>query len=316
MKHQRRYFLFRQTFQIPLKTAKGVWGNRASLVLREDDGNGRVSFGEFSPIPGGPDEDLTIATQEAKAWARGEDNADQLNYLVPAIQSLKSSIWTKMGEVSKISESAKLWGINNSAKCGVVKRKLGLLSPKDEIPIVLSWLSQLPTHVKVRLDPNESFSRDDLLRWTDALSQHSCVQYIEQPTGRKDDEWLIEHSLSSPIPLALDEALIRLKSRDEILQLPKNLYLVIKPILFNDWELLFELLSEEDRKIIFSTVFESPFGYEALIRLCSHSCLNPGLERSCFLGNPHEFVAHHHRILKSPAVINEKLVELWDFLNK
>ena len=66
MKHQRRYFLFRQTFQIPLKTAKGVWGHRASLVLREDDGNGGVSFGEFSPIPGGPDEDLTIATQEAK----------------------------------------------------------------------------------------------------------------------------------------------------------------------------------------------------------------------------------------------------------
>ena len=316
MKHQRRYFLFRQTFQTPLKTSKGVWRTRASLVLREDDGNGRVSFGEFAPIPGSPDEDLSMVTEEAKAWARGEDNADQLDYLVPAIQSLKSSIWTKMGEGCKISESAKLWGINNSANCGVVKRKLGLLSPKEEIPIVLSWLSQLPTEVKVRFDPNESFSRDDLLRWTDALSHHSSVQYIEQPTGRKDDEWLIEHSLSSPIPLALDEALFRLKSRDEILQLPKNLYLVIKPILFNDWELLLELLCEEDRKIIFSTVFESPFGYEALIRLCSYSCLNPGLERSCFLGNPHEFDSHHHRILKCPAVINEKLVELWDFLNK
>ena len=140
MKYQRRYFLFRQTFKTPLKTAKGVWGNRASLVLREDHGNGRVSFGEFAPILGSPDEDLSIAIQEAKAWARGEDNADQLNYLVPAIQSLKSSIWTKMGEVCKISESAKLWGINNSAKYGVIKRKLGLLSPKMKFQLLFLGL--------------------------------------------------------------------------------------------------------------------------------------------------------------------------------
>ena len=127
-----------------------------------------------------------------------------------------------MHDVHRIPESAKLFGFNNSVEYGVVKRKLGLLSPKEEIPLVLSWLSQLPPDVKVRFDPNESFSRDDLLRWTDALSQHSSIQYIEQPTGPKDDEWLIEHSLSSPISFALDEALLRFKSRDEILQLPKK----------------------------------------------------------------------------------------------
>ena len=83
MKPQRIYLLFRQTFKTPLQTAKGVWSDRASLVLREDDGDGRTSFGEFAPMPGSSYEDLSIALQEAKAWVRGEDNPDQFDFWFP-----------------------------------------------------------------------------------------------------------------------------------------------------------------------------------------------------------------------------------------
>ena len=52
MKTIRRHLLFQQSFLSPLQTAKGVWSDRTSLVLREDDCDGRTSFGEFAPMPG------------------------------------------------------------------------------------------------------------------------------------------------------------------------------------------------------------------------------------------------------------------------
>ena len=315
MKTIRRHLLFQQSFLSPLQTARGIWKERTSLVLRQDC-EGKTSFGEVAPLPGHSDLNFNEAVQEAKLWSESEGDSQNFPQLRPAISCMNSKIWDEQPEHLELPPTARLWGMSKPASNAVVKRKIGMLRTEQEIPIIKEWLKMLPVDTQVRLDPNESFSRDDLLRWSDALCEYSSIQFIEQPTGPKDDEWLIEHSLNAPVPIALDEAILRMPSSKDIRAIPHHLFLVIKPTLFPDWNTLICLGAEPDRKLIFSTSFESPFGYEALVRLSKLSCQSPGLDRSCFNGNEHEFSEHHQPILFSPSVSCERLVSLWDVLRK
>ena len=77
-----------------------------------------------------------------------------------------------------------------------------------------------------------------------------------------------------------------------------------------------DFLEKRRDKVIVSTCFESPFGYEAVVRLSSNSMISPGLERSCFQGLSVEFCAHHNSVLSSPAVSVKELDKLWDLLAK
>ena len=304
--------LFRQSFVCPIKTARGVWTDRVSLVLRQDHENGFTSFGEVSALPGFIDFNLKDAQKEAEQWSKEGGNIDKFSIIGPAISSLESNIWEGGVKEITLPSSARLWGTPGCEDSRVIKRKIGLSLPQNEIPQIVDWLESLDTPIQVRLDPNESFSKDDLLLWIDALQEYQSVQFIEQPTGPADDEWLFKLAEDSPVPIALDEGLSRIKSFDEFVNLPSELYLVIKPILFPNWEKTLNLLTDQFERVIFSTAFESPFGYEALLRLCSHSLMTPGLERSCFRGNQYEFMEHHLGTLNSPCVSNHKLVELWD----
>ena len=308
----RTYMLFRQSFVCPIKTARGVWTDRVSLVLRQDHENGFTSFGEVSALPGFFDFSLKDAQEEAEQWSREGGHIDEFSIIGPAISSLASNIWKDGDRQIKLPSSARLWGTPGCEDARVIKRKVGLSLPQNEIPEIVDWLETLAPNIQVRLDPNESFSRDDLLLWIDALQQYQSVQFIEQPTGPTDDEWLFKFAEDSPVPIALDEGLSRIKSFEEFVNLPSQLYLVIKPLLFPNWGKTLNLLTDQFERVIFSTAFESPFGYEALLRLSSHSLMTPGLERSCFRGNQYEFMEHHLDTLTSPCVSNHKLVELWD----
>ena len=74
MKIKRRHLLFQQSFLSPLQTARGIWKERTSLVLRQDC-EGKTSFGEVAPLPGHSDLNFNEAVQEAKLWSESEETA-------------------------------------------------------------------------------------------------------------------------------------------------------------------------------------------------------------------------------------------------
>ena len=76
-----------------------------------------------------------------------------------------------------------------------------------------------------------------------------------------------------------------------------NGFYVIKPTLLPDWKGTIKFASENPNKTVFSTVFESPFGYEALIRASSFSNLE-GISRTCFSQIPTELDCHHQASFK------------------
>ena len=94
-----------------------------------------------------------------------------------------------------------------------------------------------------------------------------------------------------------------------------NGFYVIKPTLLNDWSLTLKFAKENPDKTVFSTVYESPFGYEALVRACRFSNLEAGISRETLKHNNSELAGHHAEILESLAVSISELNDLWEKLN-
>ena len=316
MKPTRSYHLLSQTLNHPLATSRGLIREKKALVLHLVDECGQISFGEISPLPGFGDFKLEQAISEAKIWTEKGWEFQSFSLLGPALSCLQSGIWGSCFLETTLPETAHIWSKEKPATNGVIKRKIGLLSTREEIHVVCKWLDQLGEGVTVRLDPNESFSRDDLKRWIDAIHPYECIQFIEQPTSREDEDWLIEFSQDSPVPLALDEALLRMQSMHIISQLPLHLFLVFKPTFYDDWEGMVQVIQNRKDHVVVSTGFESPFGYEVLIRLSAHSSLSPGLDRTCLIDQPHEFSSHHQATLTSPSVPVADLLRLWNRLKR
>ena len=317
MSSPRSYLRYEQPFQVPLATARGVWKKRVSWVIRQLGEDGQVRYGEIAPIPGLSEIPENEIKEELEFWTQqGGQNGD-FKFLGPGISCLNSSIWELSCDASSMLKgTARLWGIHTSSNGSVIKRKIGLRPIEHELPFVLEWLKILPAHFKVRLDANESFSRELLLKWVDALEGNQKIQFIEQPTGSDDDDWLIDFSNQSSVPIALDESLFRIYNSGLITSLPRSLFLVIKPVLFPNWVKLFSDLEDRMNQVVFSTAFESPFGYESIIRLAADSTQVSGLDRSCFCGNKNEFPQHHQSLLSSPSVPSDKLDRLWQTLHQ
>jgi O-succinylbenzoate synthase len=317
MSSPRSYLRYEQPFQVPLGTARGVWETRVSWVFRELREGGVVSYGEIAPIPGFLEIPENEIRKEAELWIKHGERDKNFNFLRPALSCLNSSIWKLPCDSSSfLKGTARLWGMSASSNARVIKRKIGIDPIDDELPAVLEWLKTLPDHLKVRLDANESFSRDSFLKWADALEGNQKIEFIEQPTGRDDDDWLIDFASQSSVPVALDESLFRMHDSSLIASLPRNLLLVIKPVLFSNWVKLFTDLENRMNQVVFSTAFESPFGYESIIRLAADSTQVPGLDRSLFCGNKHEFTQHHQPVLSSPSVPCDELDRLWQTLHQ
>jgi len=94
------------------------------------------------------------------------------------------------------------------------------------------------------------------------------------------------------------------------------LFLVFKPTFYEDWEGMGQVIEHRKEKVGVSKRFESPFGYEALIRLSAYSSLSPGLDRTCFIDQSHEFSSHHQPALTSPSVPVADLHRLWNRLKR
>ena len=59
---------YHRPFRTPLQTHHGVWAQREGIILRLEDDNGQVGFGEIAPIPWFGTETLEIAADFCTHW--------------------------------------------------------------------------------------------------------------------------------------------------------------------------------------------------------------------------------------------------------
>lgn len=314
MNASRQFRLYDEKFAYPLRTAHGVWEGRRSMILREEQSDGLVSYGEVAPTPGFTNCDIDDLLPEVEAWAQGGSTSSTPIFL-SALSCLSSEVWRFAGDFKGTPIMCSGLDVLEENPVHLTrKRKIGLGSPQSEINEILEWMSRLPKQAKVRLDANGSLSIESLQLWIDALEGEAKLEFVEQPLAVGQLEELKSLSRGTSVPFALDESIVDGGGPEALRINGWEGYYVIKPSLFTDWEEMIRFIKSEPEKSIVSTVFESPFGYEAVCRCASHSTAVAGLDRSLFKGNSKEFAEHHSNPLIPHAVGVLQLDQLWESL--
>ena len=149
--------------------------------------------------------------------------------------------------------------------------------------------------------------------WLDEFKDEDRIEFIEQPLPDSRREELFNLSHVSPVPLAIDETVVAMgvaqgmpqKMVGMVFMLSSQHYLMIG---LRSQILFFEMPNHS----VISTVFESPFGFEAMLRMCKHSHLDSGVSRDVFKHLESELLSHHEEQLFSPSVSVQELDRLWD----
>ena len=309
----REFKFISQKFDRPHISSNFSWEIRESIVLRELNDNGEFVYGEIAPVPGFPFQpQISDILVEAEKWAAYQKLLSS-SPLAPALSCMKSDIWKKNVNASgkKIRKSI-LVPFDNVKGCKPsLKIKIGLLPVVEEIEKTKAWLQRLDISSKVRLDANGALSMDELKLWNDEFSTEKRIEYLEQPVSDEFRDVLFDFSNQSNLPLAIDETIVAMGSPYAAKDNGWNGFYVLKPTLLPNWNLTLKFAKENPATTVFSTVYESPFGYEALVRASVFSELEPGLNRKNLKSQTKELPSHHLEILESPSATTRELNELW-----
>jgi L-alanine-DL-glutamate epimerase-like enolase superfamily enzyme len=114
----------------------------------------------------------------------------------------------------------------------VIKLKVGALPFADELALLHDLRRAWPA-VELRLDANGAFAPDDALDRLDSLARFG-VAFVEQPV--RPGQWGVLADLCrySPVPVALDEELIAIRTpaeRERLLSEVRPQLLILKPAL-------------------------------------------------------------------------------------
>lgn len=151
-----------------------------------------------------------------------------------------------------------------------VKMKIGAIGIEEELGLLKSVRDEFgPRDITLRVDANGAFSAQqaaEVLKRLADLDVHS----IEQPIAPGLYEILAELCASTPIPIALDEDLIGLNTRDareDLLDNVKPQYIVIKPSLVGGWVATHEWIELAEARNIgwwITSALESSIGLNAI----------------------------------------------------
>lgn len=309
----REFKFISQKFDRPHISSNFSWEIRESIVLRELNDNGEFVYGEIAPVPGFPFQpQISDILVEAEKWAAYQKLLSS-SPLAPALSCMKSDIWKKNVNASgkKIRKSILVPFDNVKGSKPSLKIKIGLLPVVEEIEKTKAWLQRLDISSKVRLDANGALSMDELKLWNNEFSTEKRIEYLEQPVSDEFRDVLFDFSNQSNLPLAIDETIVAMGSPYAAKDNGWNGFYVLKPTLLPNWNLTLKFAKENPATTVFSTVYESPFGYEALVRASVFSELEPGLNRKNLKSQTKELPSHHLEILESPSVTTRELNELW-----
>lgn len=250
-------------FKKPSGTSRGILATKDSWFIVLKDENQKVGIGECSIIRGLSIDDRPDFEQKLKEVCTNIENfqfyidAGLTDFpsirfgLETALKDLETGgkqilfpseftngeigipinglIW--MGTFSEMKEQI-ISKIDNGFRC--LKLKIGAINFEEELGL-LQMIRQefLPNELEIRVDANGAFSTHEALEKLEILSEIN-IHSIEQPIRAGQVDEMAKICRQSPIPVALDEELIGLKSELQIQQLLEEIkphYVILKPSL-------------------------------------------------------------------------------------
>ena len=156
-----------------------------------------------------------------------------------------------------------------------LKLKIGALNFDHELGILKQIRKKFsPNNLEIRVDANGSFHAKDALNKIIELSKYK-IHSIEQPIETNQLKELKLLCKSTPIPVALDEELIKIRDDNEkkrLIEYVRPNYLILKPSLLggfkqtNKW---IDIAENMDIKWWITSALESNIGLNAIAQFCA-----------------------------------------------
>lgn len=278
MSYLLRYKKYRLPLRVPLRTARGVWGEREGLLLRLEDETGGVGYGEIAPIPWFGTETMDEAEEICRALGERPSEAELAS--VPAalgcvrfgLETARTPVGIGGGQRLSVAAllpagRAALLELPAKLEAGYLafKWKVGVGAPEDELALLDDLCAMLPGYAKLRLDANGGWSRRQAAKWLDRCADRP-VELVEQPLEPRDEDGLLGLAHDFPVTLALDESVLHLDAARRWQGRGWPGVFVIKPALAGPLPEIEAWALETKAELVLSSAIETVVGRRAIVR--------------------------------------------------
>lgn len=270
------YKAYRRSFAGSFSNAREQFPKREGLLIRIEDRDGRVGFGEVAPIPSFGSESFPSALTMAVSLEERLEMEPFLDELegYPAFRWACESALEMIEQEGAWPTLEKPWAV-----CGLVsdlcdeqaiserlemhyqglKFKIGKGKVSDEMRALDRVVNMSDAKVQLRLDANGMLSVAETTRWLEWAAENP-VEFIEQPLAKGEELEMRKIGSDFPTPLALDESV---GSVDELKRWRDQQWLglyVIKPSLSGGFRSLADELASGASDCVFSSALETKVG--------------------------------------------------------
>jgi o-succinylbenzoate synthase len=309
MNYDFEFHPYQRRFRQPLQTAYGSWEVREGIILRLTDETDRKGWGEIAPLPWFGSETLEQALKycqqlQGKITQR---EIEEISENLPACQfGFESALENLCTEKASVAETDKektnycyllpagetvleAWKSIATTKRSPLtfKWKIGVNELLEEVNLFKQLARQLPEGTRLRLDANGGLSWEQAKVWLEVAEETRIVEFLEQPLPPSQFDRLLALSSQYCTAIALDESVATLNDLEACYQKGWRGVYVIKAAIAGSPKRLRQLCRQYRLDAVFSSVFETAIGTEAVLRLAAELA-NP--HRAIGFGVSHWFV--------------------------
>jgi O-succinylbenzoate synthase len=284
---------YSRPFKTPLKTHHGLWEVREGIVLQLTGKDGKIGWGEISPLSWFGSETLADALNFCDSLPSeiDENTIFSIPETLPACQFGFESAWENLqGNLGEIPDELKNSGLLPAGEAVLsawrelvavgyqtLKWKIGVDRPDRELNLFEEWVGEMRAieGLCLRLDANGGLTFSEADRWLQVCDKISetlpnlTVEFLEQPLPVDAFDRMLELGDRHSTPLALDESIATLPQMRDCYRRGWRGIFVIKPAIAGSPRQLGNFCRTHAIDAVFSSVFETEIGRQAALRLAA-----------------------------------------------
>jgi len=279
-----------------LKSSNFTHNIRNSWIIKIEDNDGFIGYGEASPLPsfnresfeeaGYCLEGFKLAIRDINEPISIEELIILSNVHTLTAPSATFAIQTALYDLLSTKNNQSLSNFINSNSLSsvqsngiynltsinnykVVKVKCGFRNLYDEIELLDNLVQQEGADIEFILDLNQAYDLPKAIRFLKEIDKFN-IRYVEQPLAQDQLEDLEELRYHSDIPIALDESVTDIDSINKILDTNAADVFILKPQSIGSFQKLnqaIELIKNNNKKAVITSLLEGSIGRFATMHL-------------------------------------------------
>jgi O-succinylbenzoate synthase len=276
--------VYQRPFLRPLHTHHGLWQTREGIIIRLEDEQGGIGWGEIAPLPEFGSETLSAAVLFCQSLENpiSETAIFSIPPQFPACQFAFESALEDLTNTANLRENqqefsyllptgeAVLSSLNSVLEQNITrvyKWKIGVNAIEKELKIFQKLIKGLSPQQKLRLDANGGLSLEEAKIWLKTADRCKNIEFIEQPLPPSQFSEMLQLSQDFNTAIALDESVANLSQIEECYHRGWRGIFVIKPAIIGSLRGLKNLWHQYPLDIVFSSVLETDIGRKSALRL-------------------------------------------------